>query len=47
MGILTYLGLDYIVALLIPLYFVVPGINTQKNQINRIIRTLENLLLKK
>ena len=47
MFILTFLGLDYRVASLIILFFVVPGINIPKNQIKRIIRSLKNLLLKK
>ena len=32
MDILTYLGLDYRVASLITLFFVVPGINTPKTR---------------
>ena len=43
LDILTILGLDYRVAF-ITLYFVVPGI---KIQINRMIRSHKNLLLKK
>ena len=39
MDIPTFLGLDYRVALLIILYFVVPGISIPKNQTNRIIRS--------
>ena len=43
---LKFLGLDYRVASLIILYFVVPGISIP-NQIKRIIRSHRNLLLKK
>ena len=46
MDILTFLGLDYGVATLIKLYFVVPGINIPKNKTNRIIRSHKNSLLK-
>ena len=37
MDILTFLGLDYRVASLITLYFVVPGINIPKFEIDRTI----------
>ena len=44
--ILSFLGLDYRVASLITLYFVVLGISIPKNQINRIITSHKNLLFK-
>ena len=45
--ILTFFGLNYRDATPIKLYFVVPGINIKKNQINRIIISHKNLLFKK
>ena len=47
MDIFNFFGLDYRVALLIILYFVVPGITIPTNYNNRIIRSHKNLLLKK
>ncbi len=45
--ILTFLGLDYRDASLITMFFVVLGISILKNQINGIILSHRNLLLKK
>ena len=44
--ILTFLGLDYRVALLKILYLIVIGIKKSKNQINRMILSHKKLFLK-
>ena len=47
MDILTFFGLDYRVAPLMTLYFVVPGINIPKIRSIRWLDHIKNLLLKK